>query len=358
MLRGIHRRQPGAGHWQGWTIRLLRSCKRWRGGTPETAEFTFNRLDVEVLGKVAIAERYENAYAINEDEVYLPRPNFLKYPRYVEQLEAFAAKVRSDRIFRRTDKIPDEAKVDNNLKLMQEAEVKAFEKATEVALERVVFNMAIIMSISITTGFAVWTRSPLNDATSTQIGSYALLASTSAAVAAIFSSTSQLSSMLNSAKEILRLTEVALHKLATYDESKTFYSHHQPRFGFAEEVYFLNRFSGKSASLGTVWRANKAFYQMLLSVVFGPAVGLLPTHRDFKQPLTLKLQVHGRSFIYHSDNLESWWRDNWDQPNLIPSGKSKLELIDEFDEASEPGTNVEVDPMLRPIPNRFRTYEP
>ena len=195
--------------------------------------------------------------------------------------------------------------------------------------------MAIIMSICITTGFAVWTRSPLNDATSTQIGSYALLASTSAAFAAIISSASQLSSMLNSAKEILRLTEVALHKLVSHEESKTFYSYQQPHLGFAEEVDELDRFSGKSVVLGTVWHANKSIYQKLLSIVFGPAVGLLPNHRDYRQPLTLQLQVFDRSFIYRSDDLETSWRRPWHEPTLLPLKESKLQLKDGFDEASE-----------------------
>ena len=108
------------------------------------SELTFHRFDIEVLGKVAISERYENIYAIGgHKEVYLPRPDFFKYPGYVEQVKTFAAKVRSNRVFRRIDNIPDEARVDNNLNSLQEAEVKAFEKATEVALERVVFNMAV-----------------------------------------------------------------------------------------------------------------------------------------------------------------------------------------------------------------------
>jgi hypothetical protein len=295
------------------------------------SKLTFDRFDIEVLGEVAISERYENAYAIDEHQVYLPRTDFLKHPRYVEQIETFAAMVGTNRIFRKMDKIPDDAKVDNNLKSMQEAEVKAFEKVTEVALERVVFNMAIIMSICITTGFAVWTRSPLNDTTSTQIGSYALLASTGTAFAAIISSASQLSSMLNSAKEILRLTEVALHKLVSHDESKKFYSYQQPLFGFAGEVAGRDRFSGKSVVLGTVWRTNKSFYQKLLSIVFGPAIGLLPNHRDYTQPLTLKLQVLDRSFIYHSDDLATSWRYSRDQPTLVPIGKSKLQLNDEWE---------------------------
>ena len=265
----------------------------------------------------------------------------------MEQIEAFAAKVRSDRIFRRMDNISDEAKVDNNLNSMQEAEVKAFEKATEVALERVVFNMAVLMSICISTAFAVWTRSPLNDATSTQIGSYALLASTGTAFAAILSSASQLSSMLNSAKEILRLTELALHKLITRKESKTSHPYQKAPFGFAEEVETYNRFSGKSASLGTLCHANKALYQMLLSIVFGPAVGLLPDHREYEQPQTLKLQVFDRSFTYRSTDAEIFWNASWEQPSLIPAGESKLQLKDEFSKASKKGKNVELGPILQ-----------
>ena len=322
----------------GSALPVVRDFSGSDDGGPRKAEptLTFDRFNVEVLGNVAISERYESTYhyAIDEPEVYLPRLEFLKYPRYVEQIEAFAPKFGTNRIVRRLDKIPDEDKVNNNLKSMQEAEVKAFEKATEVTLERVMFNMAVLTSICISTAFAVWTRSPLNDATSTQIGSYALLASTSTAFAAILSSASQLSSMLNSAKEILRLTEIALHKLVTHDESKTFYSYQQPLFGFAEEVDIANRFSGKSAILGSVWRANRSFYQMLLSIVFGPAVGLLPNHKVYKQGLTLMLEVHDRSFIYRSDVVETFRGSGLEQPTLLAFGESKLELEDKFDEAS------------------------
>jgi hypothetical protein len=327
---------------------FIRSGNHERVLRKAESELTFHRFDIEVLGKVAISERYENIYTIDgHKEVYLPRPDFFKYPGYVEQLKTFAAKVRSNRVFRRIDNIPDEARVDNNLNSLQEAEVKAFEKATEVALERVVFNMAVQMGICFTTAFAVWTRSPLNDATSTQIGSYALLASTGTAFAAILSSASQLSSMLNSAKEILRLTELALHKLITRNQSKTFSSYQMQRFGFAEEVDILNQFSAKSASLGTVWRANKAIYHVLLGVVFGPAVGLLPNQRDCKQPLALKLQIFDRSFTYRSNDVEIFWNSSWEQPTLIPAGESKLQLKDEFSKALKKGKNVEFGPILQ-----------
>lgn len=92
----------------------------------------------------------------------------------------------------------------------QDSEIKAFESASALALERIIFNMTLIFGLCLSTGFAAWIEQPLNDATSTQIGSYALLAFVSAAFGASFASLSHLGIIRRSAKELLRLTEHAI----------------------------------------------------------------------------------------------------------------------------------------------------
>lgn len=75
---------------------------------------------------------------------------------------------------------------------LQEVEIKSAEKATEVAMERIIFNASILLGISVVTGFSTWTTSQLTDATSTQLGSLALLASTASGIAAMLSSAQNL----------------------------------------------------------------------------------------------------------------------------------------------------------------------
>jgi hypothetical protein len=296
---------------------------------------TFDRFDIDVLGSVAISERYGNVYTNGELEVYTPKLRYLSSSDYIEKIETFAAKVKARRIFCRMEKVPDEAQLDK-LQAMQDAEAEAFEKATESALERVIVNTGVVLSICIATTFATWTQIRLPDATSRQIGSFALLASLSTAVTSLFASASQLNGMLNSAKEILRLTEVAISQLTTVRPNRTFFSHQQPLFGFAKQVKKPHRYPRQSISLGTVWGVNPSFYVMVLSIFFGPLVALLPSRRDYGQPPKLKLQVHDRSFIYwypHEPQVNDFWH-TWlsSQPALWALTKSTFELEDGYDE--------------------------
>ncbi|KAI0197454.1 hypothetical protein EV127DRAFT_466037 [Xylaria flabelliformis] len=106
--------------------------------------------------------------------------------------------------------------LEKKIKPVLESEVKVFEKSAEAALERTLANIAILLGICLSTGLSPWTSIKSTDATSTQLGSYALLLSVSAGVLALTTSLSHFSTVTDSARILLKLKEKMIS--ATMDE--------------------------------------------------------------------------------------------------------------------------------------------
>ena len=105
--------------------------------------------------------------------------------------------------------LPD-VEYEKEFQATQEADLKALEKSADAAVERLILNAALLLGVCLSTGFAVWTKTPLADATSTQIGSYALLASMTAAMGALFTIFFYMGGMQRSAEQLLQSWELAL----------------------------------------------------------------------------------------------------------------------------------------------------
>ncbi|KAI0547617.1 hypothetical protein F4679DRAFT_597462 [Xylaria curta] len=109
-----------------------------------------------------------------------------------------------------------ESLVEKKIKPILEFEVEVLDKSAETTLERVQANIAIIVGICLSTGLAPWTSIKSTDATSAQLGSYALLLSVSTEILALTRSFSYFSTATGSARMLLKLKENMLS--VTVDE--------------------------------------------------------------------------------------------------------------------------------------------
>jgi hypothetical protein len=176
---------------------------------------------------------------------------------------------------------------------LQDIETKTTEKATEVAMERIIFNATVLFSISVVTGFSTWTTSQLTDATSTQLGSLALLASTASGIAAMLSSAQNLKAMVSASWRYLEMTELIISGKKDPGADK-------PTMGFTKEG---EEHSYHRVTLLDFWRAMGT-WEVLGVLIFGPAFILLPfgkeqqgspLERPFQMPVTL-----GKSQVFFS----------------------------------------------------------
>lgn len=178
------------------------------------------------------------------------------------------------------------------IRSMQEAEIKTFEKATEAALDRILFNASILLSVSIVTGFSTWTQSQLRDATSTQLGSLALLASVGSGIGALLSSALHLGNAKSSPWRVLELTE-------TMVSGKTRPVGESPDIGFTRSWGEVSHQVNMWSLLGTL-RVS----QIPMAILFGPAYVLLPSPSDDIASGTvvgsqLIVQIGGTRLLFH-----------------------------------------------------------
>ncbi|KAN0087022.1 hypothetical protein V8E54_000710 [Elaphomyces granulatus] len=101
----------------------------------------------------------------------------------------------------------------------QKIERDTARQAARDALDRVIANAMILMSITVSTGFSAWTSAQVtgntpNNFASSQLGSLALLASLALGAATMFASALQLSVLEASFRAILSLKEVRINGLA------------------------------------------------------------------------------------------------------------------------------------------------
>jgi hypothetical protein len=108
-----------------------------------------------------------------------------------------------------------ESDFDKFTKPVRDAELKAYEKSAETVLEKMLANIAALLAICLATLLAPWTSMDKNDATTSQLGSYALLLTISTGLLAITSIIGQLANATESARNLLKLQERAIEGATT-----------------------------------------------------------------------------------------------------------------------------------------------
>ena len=210
-----------------------------------------------------------------------------------------------------------ESKFDKLTKPIREAEIKACEKATDSALEKTLANIAVLLGICLATGLAPWTSTPTSDATSAQLGSYALLLSISTGLLALISSATQLTSATESTRTLLRLQEKTI--AADPDEDQGFSIWDKPCFGFSSK----EGVSGQTKVTPRSLRRSASLFGKLLCLLLGSALMLIPRfhrhHPRVKDPDNpIMFKVHDTEF--GSSNHGSDWGGLYRvQPNSGPS---------------------------------------
>ena len=104
----------------------------------------------------------------------------------------------------------NESSFDKLMKTVRDTELKIYEKATESTLDKVLANVAVSLGVCLATALAPWTSTHKADATSAQLGSYALLLSVSTGLLALVGILTQLTNATESARTLLKLQERTL----------------------------------------------------------------------------------------------------------------------------------------------------
>ena len=170
------------------------------------------------------------------------------------------------------DKI--ECSFDKFVKPRREAETKAYEKATDSTLEKVLANVAGLLAICLATALAPWNSIQTISADSAQLGSYALLLSISAGFLALISSMTQLTNATESARILLLLQEKTLtahgFDIESQDVSNEFWLQEEPKFSLSKDI------KGKSQlTSSSLWR-SMSLLERFPCLLLGPALMLIP----------------------------------------------------------------------------------
>ena len=194
-----------------------------------------------------------------------------------------------------------ESKLDKFVKPLREAEIKAYEKATDSALENVLANVAVLFGICLATALAPWTSTYTNNATSAQLGSYALLLSISTGILALVSSITLLTNATESARTLLLFQEKTIaagpidHERE--DVAQRFSLWDKPELNFSKGIAYETQLTPFS-----LWRSTSPLAK-LPCLLFGTALMLIPRfHGDRKsfrdEKMWLFLRIQDISFAY------------------------------------------------------------
>ncbi|KAM3550341.1 hypothetical protein MY1884_008301 [Beauveria asiatica] len=173
------------------------------------------------------------------------------------------------RFQKNADKLDKRA--EDQLKLMIDSEVKALEKASESALEKLLANMIVLVGICLSTGLAPWTTMRSQESVAAQIGSYAIILSVSTGVTALIASLTSMSNVAHSAT-VLRRFQHYLLGLAK-DRYEAGITERHARFGIpgAPDPHLPG-----VVTLRDLWAGTASKRRRLLWLVWGPAMGLMP----------------------------------------------------------------------------------
>lgn len=182
------------------------------------------------------------------------------------------------------------------IKPIHEAEIKAYEKATESVLEKTLANIAVLLGICLATALAPWTsyQGPNSVqgtyATATQLGSYALLLSVSTGTLALVSGITQLSNATDSARTLLLLQERIIS--ASRRDHETGDTSANGSFWVTPELSFTKGIGEQSRlTFCGLWR-SMGLRGMLPCLLLGPALTLVPgLYDDVKTGLFTESQI-------------------------------------------------------------------
>lgn len=189
---------------------------------------------------------------------------------------------------------------DKFLKPIREAEIKAYEKATDSALEKALANVTVLLAICLATALAPWNSIQTISATGAQLGSYALLVSISAGFLALVSSMTQLTNATESARILLLLQEktITAHgfDIESEDVSNEFWLQDEPKLSLSKNI------KGKSQlTSSSLWR-SMSLLDIFPCLLLGPALMLIPRmhgdrlHGPDYGPHLLRVKVQGVQF--------------------------------------------------------------
>lgn len=202
----------------------------------------------------------------------------------------------SGRSFLKIGPVHPESDFDAFNKPVRDAEIKAYEKTAEATLEKMLANVAALLGICLATALAPWTSVDKNDATASQLGSYALLLTISAGVLAIVGIFGQLRNATESARRLLKFQERAIDAAATGKEWANSPLDFKPLFSFSAGIE--NQLNVTATGL---WRMA-SFEGKLGSILLGPALTLIPgVHRDCTDRAKTYFKVHGVDFALATD---------------------------------------------------------
>jgi len=167
---------------------------------------------------------------------------------------------------------------DRFVKPLRDAELKAYEKATESALEKTLANVAVLLGICLATALAPWTSVQTFNATNTQLGSYALLASISTGLVAIVGGLTQLTNATDSAKSLLLFQEKTIDAKPTAHQShnvlRDFSMREIPPLSFSAGLAGASKLSSVR-HCAAIWQ-SMGFLNVLSCFILGPALTLIP----------------------------------------------------------------------------------
>ncbi|KAL9615995.1 MAG: hypothetical protein Q9160_009082 [Pyrenula sp. 1 TL-2023] len=220
-----------------------------------------------------------------------------------------------------------ESKLDEFLKPLREAEVKAFEKALDSVLEKSLANVAVLLGICLATALAPWTSIQTSNATGVQIGSYALLLSISTGLLALVSGITHLTNATEMGRKIHLLQEKTIEAGLEFhennDAAQNFSFLKAPKFGLSRGIPGQSRITSHS-----LWRSTSLLGK-LPCLLFGSALMLIPhSHRDRQtftdesRALYFKVDNTTLGYFVHKDNSDG--RIFHYVPNLSPSRVEEL----------------------------------
>lgn len=167
---------------------------------------------------------------------------------------------------------------EDDMKPVLDAEVKAFEKAGESGLDRVLANVIVILGICLSTGLAPWTSVQSQDSTATQVGSYALILALGTGATALIGSINHLRNAVESAKTLQRF-QAHMLSLPTNQASMRL-SARAARYGSkATESLSVDGVVTLMDLFGSTSPWLRPFF-----LVWGPGLGLLPSSRKNAKP--------------------------------------------------------------------------
>ncbi|KAI0974866.1 hypothetical protein F4678DRAFT_457980 [Xylaria arbuscula] len=220
-----------------------------------------------------------------------------------------------------------ESILEKKIKVVLESEIKIFEKSAEAALDRTMASIAILLGICLATGLSPWTSTKSADATSTQLGSYALLLSVSTGLLALVSSLSHFSTMTDSAFMLLKLKE---HVLAAtpnghLEAEKVQYwnQNREPDFGFSPNFTPIPHYQITTTRLLHLMTR----IQRCWSIFLGPILPFLPIYPIGNEYNGIDLQVDGIKLLRY--------------PHMVyksPDAPKDAALPEETQESNQPTT--------------------